>query len=90
MMMTLSRRWVRGAVWVVLMMVGSFVARGQEISGSISGTIVDATGASVSGAKVTITNTDRAYVERTVTTDKLGFYAATSLPLGNYSVTVAM
>jgi len=87
--MTLSRRWVRGAVWVVLLMAGSLLARGQEIAGSISGTVVDATGASVSGAVVTLTNTDRAFVERTLKTDKVGFYTATSLPLGNYSVSVA-
>ncbi len=88
--MTLSRRWVRGAVWVVMLMVGSFVARAQEVSGSISGTILDATGAAVSGAKVTVTNTDRAYVERTTVTDKAGFFTATSLPLGNYSVAIGM
>ena len=88
--MTLSKRWVRGVVWVVLLMAGSVLSRGQEISGSISGTVVDATGASLSGAVVTLTNTDRAYVERTLKTDKAGYYTATSLPLGNYSVTVAM
>jgi hypothetical protein len=90
MMMTLSRRWVRGAVWVVMLTVGSLLARAQEVSGSISGTVLDATGAAVSGAVVTVTNTDRDYVERTVTTTKAGFYTATSLPLGTYSVSVAM
>ena len=88
--MTLSRRSVRGAVWVVLLMAGSILTRAQEVSGSISGTVVDATGASVSGALVTLTNTDRAQVERTLKTDKAGYYTATSLPLGNYSVTIAM
>ena len=39
---------------------------------------------------MTLTNTDRAYVERTLKTDKAGLYMAASLPLGNYSVTVAM
>jgi hypothetical protein len=90
MMMTLSRRWVRGAVWVVLLMVGSVLARAQEVSGSISGTVEDAMGASVSGAVVTLTNTDRAFVERTLKTDKAGYYSASSLPLGNYSVTIAV
>ena len=88
--MTLSRRWVRGAMWVVLLMVGSVLARAQEVSGSISGTFLNSSGASVSGAVVTLTNTDRAYVERTLKTDKAGFYSAVSLPLGNYDVTVAM
>ena len=88
--MTLSRRWVRGALCVVLLIVGSVLARAQEVSGSISGTVVDANGASVNGAVVTVTNTDQAHVERIVHTDKAGFYTATSLPLGNYSVTIAM
>ncbi len=88
--MTLSRRWVRGAVWVVLLMMGSVLARAQEVSGNISGTVVDATGASVSGAVVTLTNIDRAYVERTLKTDKAGYYTASSLPLGRYSVTITM
>jgi hypothetical protein len=70
-------------------MVGSVLARAQEVSGSISGTVVDAKGASLSGAVVTLTNTDRAYVERSLKTDKVGYYTASSLPLGNYSVTIA-
>jgi hypothetical protein len=44
----------------------------------------------VSGAVVTLTNIDRAYVERTLKTNKAGFYMGGSLPLGSYSVTVAM
>src|ERR1017187_9572775 len=89
-MMMLSRRWVRGAVWIVLLVVDSVLARAQEVSGSISGTVVDATGASVSGAVVTLTNTDRDFVERTVNTDKAGYYTDSSLPLGTYSVSIAM
>ncbi len=88
--MTLSRRWVRGAVWVVLVMMGSVLAHGQEESGSISGTIQDPTGATVNGAAVTLTNTDQNHVIRTLKTDKAGFYSASSLPLGNYSVSIAM
>ncbi len=87
--MTLFRGWVRGAVWVVLLFLGSFAAHAQEVSGSISGTVIDPSGASVNGATVTITNTDRAQVVRTLSTNKAGFYSASSLPLGNYSVTVA-
>jgi hypothetical protein len=87
-MMTLSRRWVHGAVWVVLLMAGSLLARAQEVQGIISGTIVDAKGATVSGAVVTFTDTDRAFVERTVKTDKIGYYTAPSLPLGHYSVKI--
>jgi hypothetical protein len=35
-----------------------------------------------------VTNTDRGFVERTLKTDKAGFYTAPSLPLGTYSVTI--
>ena len=88
--MTLSRRWVRGALWVVLLMTGPVVARAQEVSGSISGTVRDAKGASVSGAVVTLTQTDQAQIERTVKTNAAGFYTAGSLPLGPCSETIAV
>jgi hypothetical protein len=72
------------------MMAGSVLARAQEVSGSISGILVGAKGASVSGAVVTLTQTDLAQVERTVKTNAAGFYSATSLPLGPYSETIAI
>jgi len=40
----------------------------QDISATIGGTVLDPTGAAVSGAKITITNTDRNMVIREVTT----------------------
>ena len=64
------------------------LAPAQETTGSISGSILDASGASIKGAAVTLTNTDRAHVERTLTTNSAGFYTATSLPLGTYTVHV--
>ncbi len=66
----------------------SNTAFGQETTGSISGTVRDASGAVIKGATVTITNTDRDAVERTMTTSSAGTYTAVSLPLGNYSVKV--
>ncbi len=60
----------------------------QEVTTSISGTVTDTSGARVKGAKVTITNTDRNHVERTLTTNSEGFYTATALPLGTYTVQV--
>lgn len=88
--MRLSRRWVVGAVCMLGLLFGSLRSRAQEISGSISGTVLDSNGASVSGALVTITNTDRSHVEREIKTDKAGLYTAPSLPLGTYSVSVSM
>lgn len=61
----------------------------QETQGSISGTISDSSGAAIKGAIVTVTNLDRDRVERSVLTNSKGFYTATSLPLGTYSVQVS-
>jgi hypothetical protein len=61
---------------------------GQEVTASIVGTVVDATGAAVPGAAVTITNTDRNVVARQLETDSGGNYAATLLPIGTYTVSV--
>jgi len=63
-------------------------ASGQEVTGSISGTITDLSGANVKGAVVTLTNTDRGQDMRTITTGPSGFFTATSLPLGTYTVRV--
>src|SRR5215813_10562431 len=59
----------------------------QTIQGRISGTVTDATGAIVAGADVKITN-EATELVRTVKTDDRGFYVATSLPVGTYSVAV--
>jgi len=64
------------------------VALAQETTGSISGTVTDPSGAAIKGATITLTNTDRGHVERTISTDSRGFYTATSLPLGTYSVKI--
>lgn len=55
-------------------------------TGSISGTVTDSSGASIPGASVTITNTDRNHVERTTKTNSAGFYTANQLPLGHYKI----
>jgi hypothetical protein len=75
-------------VLVALLTMFSVVAKAQETTGSISGTINDSSGASVKGATVTLTNKDRGQDVRTLTTNAAGFYTATSLPLGTYSVKV--
>jgi hypothetical protein len=87
--MTRLRHYVPALVLVALLTVFSVVAIAQETTGSISGTITDSSGASVKGAAVTLTNTDRGQDIRKLTTNSAGFYTATSLPLGTYSVKVA-
>ena len=60
----------------------------QDITGSIAGTVVDASGAGVPDAKVTITSLDRNLVVRTVNTDAAGNYSAPLLAIGKYAVSV--
>ncbi|MGA7343274.1 MAG: carboxypeptidase regulatory-like domain-containing protein [Terracidiphilus sp.] len=61
----------------------------SSVSGSISGTVTDATGAVIPGAAVTITNTDRGEDILVIKTNSAGFFTAESLPLGNYKVTIS-
>jgi Carboxypeptidase regulatory-like domain/TonB-dependent Receptor Plug Domain len=69
-------------------LTGTMAAQ-SAVSGSISGTITDSTGAVISGAAVTLTNTDRGENIRVLKTSSTGFFTAESLPLGTYTVTIS-
>src|SRR6202021_1027919 len=58
----------------------------QFDTGTISGTITDASGAMVPNATVTITNVGTA-AEKTLQTDSAGNFVASALPFGTYVVT---
>jgi hypothetical protein len=62
-------------------------AAAQTILGRISGTVTDPSGATIAGAKVTVTNTDT-QAARTLATDDKGFYVADNLPIGPYMVLI--
>ncbi|MGC1617340.1 MAG: carboxypeptidase-like regulatory domain-containing protein, partial [Candidatus Acidiferrum sp.] len=55
----------------------------QGIAGSIRGTVVDSSGAVISGAKVTAVQTETG-LERNATTDAQGVYVIVELPIGHY------
>ncbi len=64
-------------------------AFGQEITGSILGTVRDASGAVVPGATVQIIDSDKGnIVVRTVTSNASGEFSAPNLPVSTYSVSV--
>src|SRR5215475_9388119 len=75
---------------LALLLVGFMapLALAQDITGSIVGLVRDSGGASIAGAMVTITDTDKNVIVRTVTTNSEGAYSAPLLPFGHYSVTV--
>ncbi|HUA58691.1 MAG TPA: carboxypeptidase-like regulatory domain-containing protein [Verrucomicrobiae bacterium] len=71
------------ALAAMLMLAGLIGA--QENRGTIQGTVKDPQGAMVSGANVTITNTDTKTIVKVVT-NTLGRYTAPLLMPGNYTV----
>jgi Carboxypeptidase regulatory-like domain len=75
-------------ILAVLLSLTVFAAAQDATTGSISGTVTDSTGAVIKNATVTLTNTDRGEIIRAVPTNSAGFFTATSLPLGTYSVKV--
>jgi hypothetical protein len=64
-------------------------AGAQAVSGTILGTIKDASGAAVANAPVLITGAENG-VSRKIVTDSSGDYSAPSLPTGMYSLSVEM
>ncbi len=87
-----SNRIMGRALAIRLAVLGMFLllvtgAQGQGITGSITGTVTDTTGAAVPGATVTITQIDTNAVH-TVATSDAGTYTVTQLPPGHYTVKI--
>src|SRR5467141_4256486 len=70
---------------VVLMTWVVGTAAAQSIFGRIAGTVTDSQGGSVAGVRITIVN-EETKLERQTTTDSNGYYVASDLPVGAYSV----
>lgn len=84
-----KKNW--GSIFAVatLMLCLSTLAFGQEITGSINGTVRDTSGAAVPGATVTITDPSKNdLVVRTLTTGDDGTYSAPNLSISTYTVSV--
>src|SRR3989442_5277087 len=63
------------------------VTQAQTITGSITGTVVDSSGAIVAGSKVTVTN-EATGAERTLITTEKGGFIFTNLVPTTYSVKI--
>jgi hypothetical protein len=84
--MKLSMGWVRVLAVVAMLVIPSGAAVwAQTVTGSIRGSILDATGAVVPGATVTATETATG-VTTTTKTDREGAYNLQSLRIGTYVV----
>ncbi|MGC2193978.1 MAG: TonB-dependent receptor [Terriglobales bacterium] len=81
-------RLLRGAVVLVLTgLIASIPLFAQKITGDISGTVTDPTGAAVPGAVVNAVNTGT-NEKATATTNDTGFFRMVNLSPGQYHVTV--
>ena len=88
------RGWSLGyhSGFYLLVVVAAFLvtfnsSRAQTATGRIIGTVTDAQGAAIAGAKIAITNTGTNVRWETVTNSE-GFYQVLDLPVGSYTVTV--
>ena len=73
------------AALVVPVAFSSAPAGAQIVGGSVGGAIHDSTGAALSGATVTVRQTDTG-ATRTLVTGSDGRYAALSVPVGHYTI----
>src|SRR5215472_5674712 len=73
-------------VWTFVVVAAASLAA-QTFRGTILGTVTDASGAVVTGAKVTVRNTSTG-LERTTDTSADGSYSIPELPIGAYNVTI--
>jgi hypothetical protein len=82
-------RFLRLVSIVALLVVASSPAGAQSVSGTILGTVTDASGAVISKAKVTVIN-EGTGLTRTVEADSSGDYSVPSIPTGRYTITAEM
>ncbi|MCX5771906.1 MAG: carboxypeptidase-like regulatory domain-containing protein, partial [Candidatus Hydrogenedentes bacterium] len=76
---------MKRALFVLLLF--SLPALGQNISGSLSGTVEDSSGAAFAGADVKVANTQTGFV-RTTKTNMEGFFALPDLTPGTYNLEI--
>ncbi len=82
----------RSLLLTLLVSVGLLVPAallGQGYFGTVSGTLTDASGAVIQGARVTLTDEEKGY-KFTTTSENSGRYLFASIPPGLYSVTAEM
>jgi hypothetical protein len=76
----------RFGLLLLITLIGSLALGQNANTGEIKGTVMDPSGASVAGVKVTITNTQTG-VSTVTETNASGLYGAPSIPVGEYKIT---
>jgi hypothetical protein len=73
---------------VLLLVCGAAVVRAQGNAATLTGTVVDASGAVIAQAKVELTD-EASGVSRASSSDTRGFFSFVGVPVGTYDVTVS-
>lgn len=76
------------AITTIATAVPTLASAQDYTSGSLSGTVLDASGAPVSGAAVTVKSNAQGFT-RSFTTDGSGQFRSSALPAGSYSVSIS-
>jgi Carboxypeptidase regulatory-like domain len=86
-MNSFQTRWLPGAILAVCVLLGAGTANAQSGGSSISGTVLDPSGAVVANATVEIHNAVSGY-DRKTTTDNKGNFNFSNVPFNPYHMTV--
>src|SRR5262252_4131439 len=79
----------RTIILTTVMLLAAAHLHAQGATASISGTVLDPTGAAIPGASITVKNVGTAFT-RTVISDDQGRYVAPELPIGEYEVQASL
>ncbi len=80
---------VRASLWAMSLLICISITSFGQVSGTISGTVTDVTGAVLPGVEVTATNAGTG-LARTVITNENGVYVIPVLPVGGYRVAAGL
>ncbi len=87
----MSAASIRPKQWAIGALVAAALVGGPAFSqtglGTVKGTVLDATGAAVPGAKITLTHRDTGVVRQSESSG-VGIYEIGALPIGEYTMTV--
>lgn len=81
------RRGICGAVALLVCLLTSTTASAQIMTGSLSGTVRDTTGAVIAKADITLTNQTTGDIRATAS-NSVGYFTFAAVPAGSYSVTI--
>lgn len=85
--MNFNKQWIALALAILLMLAPALLSA-QSGSSSVQGTVTDASGAVIQGARIVLTNASTG-VALNVNSDSSGSYSFPSVPPGVYSVEVS-